>query len=170
MWQTGKISIRPLKGCQAVQTLSKLEKRSGQGVADTTSLAPACLELLEAAVMRYGIAIGTITREPIVIAIGFIVIVRLVVAFVVADYADGMGFPFAPIFISPLFLGFPLPLLLVALTPPRSPGKQWDGRGRDPGPQHGKRWDVPGSARPAPPNRGDWIADAAGAARNPWPV
>ena len=52
--------------------------------------------------------------------LGFVVFAANVLASIaVAGYASRNGFPYVPVLIASIFLGFPLVLLAVALMPPR---------------------------------------------------
>jgi hypothetical protein len=52
------------------------------------------------------------------IALG-VFLLNIAIAMAVANYGPSKGFPFAPVLIAALFIGFPLVLLAVALMPPR---------------------------------------------------
>jgi hypothetical protein len=53
--------------------------------------------------------------------IGGSVLVYLVINAIVAGYGRGKGYPFLPLFISSVFLGFPVVLLVVTIAAGRRP-------------------------------------------------
>jgi hypothetical protein len=63
---------------------------------------------------------GPIPLGIVLIAIG-IVLLSIWACVLTAKYARRKGFPFAPILIACLFIGFPIVLLVVALVPARQP-------------------------------------------------
>lgn len=56
-------------------------------------------------------------KHDVVTILGVLAIVDLAQALFTAIYADSKGFSSPPVFLATLFLGFPLPVLLIALAP-----------------------------------------------------
>lgn len=54
----------------------------------------------------------------VAVAVGIIVL-NVAISVAVANYGSGKGFPFVPVLIASVFIGFPLVLLAVALMPAR---------------------------------------------------
>lgn len=65
------------------------------------------------------IALTTAGRVESLIVVG--VVIWLVLALMVAAYGGGFGYPFFPLFVSAVFLGFPLVLLAVTIAAARRP-------------------------------------------------
>ena len=67
---------------------------------------------------------GVVVQDMMVpapfVALALVVVaLNVVIAAAVATYGAQKGFPFAPVLIAAIFIGFPLVLLAVALMPPR---------------------------------------------------
>jgi hypothetical protein len=63
---------------------------------------------------------GEIPLAVILILAG-IILLSIAASIWTASYASRKGFPFIPMLVACVFVGFPIPLLIVALAPSRAP-------------------------------------------------
>ena len=78
--------------------------------------------MMTAVLNAYAVPLAALSTENrTLIAIGCAALVYLIVAVVVAGYGQGKGYPFFPLFVASMFMGFPLVLLVVTIAAGRRP-------------------------------------------------
>ncbi len=60
------------------------------------------------------------TGPPVLTIFIILLVVNVAASIAVASYGARKGFPFAPVLIASVFVGFPLVLLVIAVMPPRT--------------------------------------------------